>query len=127
MDKILERNRADSDGLLKQKQKLAQLLRVEVDDGGSDPEKFLPRPEGGECNAGSPALGTFSIDSSILVPGVKHMLDNIQQLALDKLSWYSTFSVPWPWPWAKCLPFSIPLLLTRHTPYPLLPVDPRVH
>lgn len=61
------------------------------DDGGTDessqhqPELALQPPADED--------GTFSIGGSILVPGVKHMLDNIQKDTLSKLSWYPTFSV----------------------------------
>ena len=58
------------------------------DDGGTEPSQHQQplQPPADED-------GTFSIGGSILVPGVKHMLDNIQKDTLSKLSWYPTFSV----------------------------------
>ncbi len=90
IDKILDQNIADSDGLLRKRSHFGGLQQMEFvfDDGGPDessqPQLALQPPAEDD---------TFSISSSILVPGVKHMLDNIQKDTLSKLSWYSTFSV----------------------------------
>ena len=55
-------------------------------DGGSMHHALAQFPAGDQA---------FSISSSILVPGMKHMLDNIQKDALSKLSWYPTFAAAW--------------------------------
>ena len=59
-------------------------MQFRSEDGMGDLPVDVPQIHGKEQ--------TFSINGSILVPGVKHMMDNIQQDTLSKLSWYPTFS-----------------------------------
>lgn len=83
---------ADSKGLLTKRSSIEKDHCHYVDDG-DDCEPLL------QVQTGPAALDlpqqdrTFSISGSILIPGVKHMLDNIQQDVLSKLSWYPSFSV----------------------------------
>ena len=62
-------------------------MQFRSEDGMGDLPVDVPQIHGKEQ--------TFSINGSILVPGVKHMMDNIQQDTLSKLSWYPTFSAAW--------------------------------
>ena len=47
---------------------------------------------GGDGDQGDQGLGSFDLSRCLFVPGVKHMLDNVEQDLLKGLDWYPTFS-----------------------------------
>ena len=56
----------------------------------------LPSSGLGASRGTRPHRGKFALNRCLYIPGLKHMLDNLQGDMLAKLSWYPTFVAPGP-------------------------------